>query len=87
MSMTRDEIRKTLEELIIAVDEQRAEAGVEIDENASLRDGIGLDSLQITELLFEIEERFGATVNDEEAQQLRVAGDLITLIENKLKDE
>ena len=84
--MTRDEIRVTLEELIIVVDEQRAEAGVKITEDASLRDGIGLDSLQITELLFEIEEKFGTTITDEEAMQLRVAGDLITLIETKLKN-
>lgn len=83
--MNRDEIRNTLEKLIVMVDEQRAETGVEIKEDASLRDGIGLDSLQITELIFEIEERFGMTIDDEEAKELRVAGDLITLIETKLK--
>ena len=84
--MTRDEIRNILAELIIIVDEHRAETGVEIKEDASLRDGIGLDSLQITELLFEIEERFGTTINDEEARELRVAGDLITLIQTKLNN-
>jgi len=84
--MNRDEIRNILAELIVVVDEQRAETGVEIKEDASLRDGIGLDSLQITELIFEIEERFGTTIDDEEAKELRVAGDLITLIETKLKN-
>ncbi len=42
-----------------------------------------MDSLQITELLFEIEERLGAKISDEEARDLSTIGDLITLIEAK----
>lgn len=81
--MDRETIRSNLVELLAVVDEQRARSGGEIADDASLRDGLGLDSLQITELIFEIEERFGVAITDDEAKELRTAGDLITLIETK----
>jgi acyl carrier protein len=55
-----------------------------VKEETVIREGLGLDSLQLTELLFEIEERLGAKIADDEAMKLRTVGDLITLIESKL---
>lgn len=82
--MDRQQIRKNLEELVALVSEELADKGAELGDEAELRDGLGLDSLQITELLFEIEEKFEAKISDEEAMQLRTVGDLISLIEGKI---
>ena len=49
-----------------------------------MREGLGFDSLQLTELLFEIEERLNVKIADDEAMKLRTVGDLITLIDSKL---
>ena len=81
--MDREEIRAKLKELLTVVDHeigQRADTSDEVD----IREGIGLDSLQIVELLFEIEENIGAKIEDEEAQTIHTVGQLLDLIEKKL---
>ena len=80
--MDRQQIRKQLETILGVVDEQALKR-VTVQEETSIREGLGLDSLQLTEMLFEIEERLGVKVSDEEAQKLRTVGDLVTLIEAK----
>ena len=80
--MDREEIRTKLKELLAVVDQEigdKADTSDPID----IREGIGLDSLQIVELLFEIEESLDAKIEDEEAQNLRTVGELIDLIEKK----
>ena len=81
--MNREEIRAKLKELLTVVDHeigQRADTGDDVD----IREGIGLDSLQIVELLFEIEENIGPKIEDEEAQSIRTVGQLLDLVEKKL---
>ena len=81
--MDREEIRAKLRELLTVVDPEigaRADTG----DNVDIREGIGLDSLQIVELLFEIEENIGPKIEDEEAQSIRTVGQLLDLIEKKL---
>ena len=80
--MDRQQIRKELETILGVVDEQVLKR-VTVQEETSIREGLGLDSLQLTELLFEIEERLGAKIADDEAMKLRTVGDLVTLIESK----
>jgi len=80
--MDRQEIRKELEKILTIVDDQLLKR-VQVQDETVIREGLGLDSLQLTELLFEVEERLGAKIADEEAMKLRTVGDLITLIESK----
>jgi acyl carrier protein len=81
--MDRQQIRIELEKLLTIVDDQILNR-VQVQEETVIREGLGLDSLQLTELLFEIEERLNVKIADEEAQKLRTVGDLVTLIESKL---
>jgi acyl carrier protein len=81
--MDRAQIRIELEKILTIVDDQLLKR-VQVQDETVIREGLGLDSLQLTELLFEIEERLGARIADEEAMKLRTVGDLITLIETKL---
>ena len=84
--MDRQEIRTELEKILTIVDDQLLKR-VQVQDETVIREGLGLDSLQLTELLFEIEERLGAKIADDEAMKLRTVGDLITLIESKLNAE
>ena len=81
--MDRLQIRAELEKILTIVDDQLLKR-VQVREETVIREGLGLDSLQLTELLFEIEERLGVKIADDEAMKLRTVGDLITLIETKL---
>jgi acyl carrier protein len=81
--MDRQQIRTELEKILTIVDDQLLKR-VQVQDETVIREGLGLDSLQLTELLFEIEERLGAKIADDEAMKLRTVGDLITLIESKL---
>jgi acyl carrier protein len=80
--MDRQQICKELETILNVVDEKLLER-VKITEATHIREGLGMDSLQLTEVLFEIEERLGAKISDEEARNLRTVGDLVGLIEVK----
>jgi acyl carrier protein len=81
--MDRPEIKKQLETIFGIVDEQILKRTT-LQEETSIREGLGLDSLQLTELLFEIEERLDVKISDEEAQKVRTIGDMISLIETKV---
>ena len=80
--MDRQQIKKELETLFAVVNEEFT-VGSDISEDVHIRDGLGLDSLQIAELLFEIEEKFDAKISDEEARGIRTVRDLIDVIQTK----
>ena len=81
--MDRQQIKAELEKILNIVDDQLLKR-VQVQDETVIREGLGLDSLQLTELLFEIEERLSVKITDDEAMKLRTVGDLITLIESKL---
>ncbi len=85
--MDRPEMRAELRKLLVTVNEDLEGKVEDLQDDAQLRDSLGLDSLQVTELLFEIEEKFGAKIEDEEAMQLRTFGDVLDLIAAKTSDE
>lgn len=82
--MDRQQIRNDLAELVAVVNEEMAGKVEGLSDDSDLRDGLGLDSLQMTELIFEIEEKFNTKISDDEAGQLRTVGELLTLIETKV---
>ncbi len=81
--MDRQEIRDKLASIIAAVNDNLA-GKADLGEEASIRDGLGLDSLQIVELLFEIEEQLDVKIEDEEAAKLSTVSDLLDLIQAKM---
>lgn len=48
------------------------------------QEDLGADSLDIVELLMEIEEEFGVSISDEESEQLKTVGDASKFISSKL---
>jgi acyl carrier protein len=78
--MSKDEIRAELKKILAVVSEKLANR-TDITDETTLRPGLGLDSLQILEMHFEIEARLGVTVDENDAKGLKTVGDLINLIE------
>ena len=58
------------------------------EKNVSLasrfQEDLGADSLDIVELLMDIEEQFGVSISDTESEQLRTVGDAVRFIGTKL---
>ena len=55
----------------------------EVDENKSLKD-LGLDSLDVVELLLDLEDEFGIQFETSEMTSYKTVKDLYKAIENKL---
>jgi len=60
--------------------------GVEEDkvkEDSSFIDDLGADSLDIVELIMAFEEEFDIEISDEDAEKIKIVGDVIRYLENK----
>lgn len=56
-----------------------------LPESSSLRDDLGLDSLDELELILECEDKFGIRITDEETKNASSIGDFVTVIYNEIK--
>jgi acyl carrier protein len=75
--MERDEIMEKVKAVV--VDQCNVDDGL-ITEEASFIDDLGLDSLDIVELVMALEEEFGISIPDEEAESIKTVGDAISFI-------
>ncbi len=48
----------------------------------SIKDDLNADSLDVVELMMDIEEQFGITISDEEAMKLSTIGDIVKYIDD-----
>ena len=53
-------------------------------ETASFRDDLGADSLDVVELVMELEDEFDMEISDEDAEKIATVGDAIKYIESKI---
>ncbi len=56
--------------------------GQELTLDSSFKD-LGIDSLDLVDLIFELEEKVGITFEDEDLLQIKTVKDLLTLIDQK----
>ena len=56
----------------------------EVTLQASFRDDLGADSLDVVELVMELEDEFDMEIKDEDAEKISTVGDAIAYIESKL---
>jgi acyl carrier protein len=56
----------------------------DVKPEARFREDLGADSLDLVELVMELEERFGSEISDEEAQQIKTVGDAVKYIEERM---
>ena len=76
--MERDEIMEKVKAVIV---DQLNVDEADVVEDASFIDDLGADSLDIVELVMALEEEFGISIPDEEAENIKTVGDAIAFIE------
>jgi acyl carrier protein len=74
-------VRNTLVELLEA---DTGEQYPNLDESASLREGLGLDSVDVVSIVSQVERRFHIRLTHEELEKLVTVGDVLDLLEAKL---
>jgi len=75
--MERDAINEKVRAVIV---DQLAVEEDDVNEDASFVDDLGADSLDIVELVMALEEEFGISIPDEDAEGIKTVGDAIEYI-------
>ncbi len=76
-------IRQTLIELLEA---DTGEKHGDLDDSVNLREGLGLDSVDVVSIVSQIERRFHIRLTHQELEKLVAVGDVLDLLEAKLTD-
>ena len=75
--MDRDELYEKVKTVIV---DQLGVEEDDISEDASFVDDLGADSLDIVELVMALEEEFGVSIPDEQAEKIKTVGDAVDFI-------
>jgi acyl carrier protein len=76
-TMDHDELYEKVKAVI--VDQLGVDEG-DINEDAAFVDDLGADSLDIVELVMALEEEFGVSIPDEQAEKIKTVGDAVDFI-------
>jgi acyl carrier protein len=77
MADTFDRVKKIIVERL-GVDES------EVTLEASFKDDLGADSLDVVELVMELEDEFDLEISDEEAEKIGKVGEVVAYIQSQL---
>lgn len=72
-----------LEKVKEIIEEKLGLDGVEITAETSFKDDLGVDSLDLFELVMALEEEFGTEIPSEDLEKITTVGAVIEYIENK----
>jgi acyl carrier protein len=79
--MSKDEILAKVREILV---EQLGVEANDVTLEASFQDDLNADSLDLVELIMELEDQFGIKISDEEAQTLTTVGAAVDFIADRI---
>jgi acyl carrier protein len=79
--MDRDVLRATLLQLL---EEEMGESYEHFDDDLELREGLGLDSVDVVGLVMRVERQFRIRLAMEELMEVKQLGQLLDLVQGKL---
>jgi acyl carrier protein len=80
----RQAIRQTLIELLEA---DTGEKYGDLEDGANLREGLGLDSVDVVSIVSQVERHFRIRLSQQDLEKLMTVGDVLNLLEAKLAEQ
>ena len=78
---------ETKEQIISILADKLGYNKSEINEKQDFINDLGTDSLDIVEIIIEVEKKFGLKIEDEEVDEIKTVGDLIQKVEELSKNK
>jgi acyl carrier protein len=79
--MTKEEIYGQMKEILV---EQLGVDEADVTMEASFQDDLDADSLDLVEMIMEMEDKFSVKISDEEAQKISTVGEAVEFVAGRV---